>query len=735
MADTPTRRRDICVFADVSMNLIDGSSIWLQSVTLALAAMPDVQVHLLLRESVTRDLLLDPLRGHDNINIIEPESDADEAGEGGSAPVRLDPEKFISMVEALNERHPFVGVLVRGNSYSEALADHESLSKILWAYLLDRPPLVADIDDAPYVNICKRARFLIAQSEPQRALLEARIPEANGKIVVLPPMLPAGAEVPAKGRTLNEAGDFELVYAGKYSRLWNVESYFDLPAAMSAKSRKASVVLIGDKIHKEKRDAGFHDRILDKLQHTEGVTWLKGLSREDTYKRAGEADFGLCWRSDNMNESIEVSTKFLEFGSLGLPVFLNRTQNYELALGKDYPFFASTAQDIFDALERVQREPELYSLASQRCVDFARGFTLETATARLRRLLELSPPAYAGKKTTIAIASHDFKFITSVRAHLEQDPSIHVIIDTWQGHRSHRLAHSKNVLAKADVIFCEWCCGNAIWYSQNKRPNQRLVIRLHRFEYFTDYPKEVNIDKVDAVIVVSEHFKKVLMLELGWPASKIVVEPQYVDAHYLDRGKHPHADKTLGFVGIVSFSHKRLDRAVDVLERVLERHPDYKLRVRSRMPWEFPWAWVGDPVARQAYQKLFARIRKEKKLRDAVIFDNAGADMGEWYRNVGYILSTSESEGCHTSVAEGMASGAIPVLIDWEGARTVYPDEFVHDSVEKMAAAIIDYADDEQKRRKTRDEMRVAGAGGFDIVRTINLYRSYIDGAEGGHHG
>ena len=723
-------RRNICIFADVSMNLIDGSSIWLQSVTLALAAIPDVQVHLLLRDSITRSLLLEPLREHDNINIIEPQV-VDATGSSSEQPVRLDPEGLVSALEALDESHPIIGVLVRGDSYASKLAADESLAKKLWAYLLYRPSLMAEVDE-PYIEVCKKARFLITQSEPQRALLEARIPESNGKIIVLPPMLPAGVEIPTQGRRLENCDDLELVYAGKYSRLWNVESYFDLPAALSAKARKVEVTLIGDKIHKEKRDAGFHDRILEKLQHTNGVKWLKGMSREETYKRAGEGAFGLCWRSDNMNDSIEISTKFLEFASLGVPVFVNRTQNYELALGEDYPFFTSSAQDIVDALERVQNEPGLYHLASQRCLDFARDFTLDKASLRLQRLLDLSPPAPGNKKTIIAIASHDFKFITAVRNHLEQDPSLQVIIDTWSGHRSHRIAHTKKVLAKAEVIFCEWCCGNAIWYSHNKRPNQKLIIRLHRFEYFTDYPKEVNIKNVDAVIVVSEFFKKQLMLDFGWPAAKIVVESQYVDSHYFDREKHSAADKTLGFVGIVSFSHKRIDRAVDVLERVLVRHPDYKLRIRSRMPWEFPWAWVGDAQARQSYQKLFARIRNEKALRDAVIFDNAGADMGEWFRNVGYILSTSETEGCHTSVAEGMASGAIPVLIDWEGSRTVYPDQFIHDSVEGMANDIIAYADNEERRRATRNDMRQVGAEGFDVTRTIDLYRSFIDSvAEG----
>jgi glycosyltransferase involved in cell wall biosynthesis len=720
----PKGARSIAVFANASLNLIDGSSIWVQSVVLALAQLEDVYVHLILRDHVTRTLILDPLINHPSINIVY-RSPGQHDSENTKGP--LDEDGLVAALESIDSQSPLTGVLVRGNSYGLRLCNTERFSRRLWAYILDRPPLIGDVTNEDYVKICKEARFVLAQSEPQRALIEARIAEANGKVIVLPPIVQISAELKGSVRSAPAGRPVKLVYSGKYSKLWNVESYFDLPVLGKDSGLDINLVCIGDKVHKERSDPNFYARIMEKLESSPGTTWLKGLARKNAMEEASKCDFGLCWRLDALNNSIEVSTKFLEFASLGIPVFVNRTETYEDALGADYPFFTKKAGDVIDALGKLNDNPQHYEEASRRCLAFSTEFSLEKASQRLKRLFDLSPPAPREEKKTAAIASHEFKFLTAVRDYLEQDPSIELVIDTWSGQRNHREGHSRSVARKADVIFCEWCCGNAVWYSKHKKAGQKLIIRLHRFEYFTEFPKQVNIDKVDAVIVVSDFFKALLMRHLGWPAKKIIVEPQYVNAAYFDRPKQPGSEKTLGFVGIVAFNHKRFDRAVDVLERVLARDPDFKLRVRSRMPWEFPWAWEADPQAQYNYQTLFERIRTTPALRDAVIFDQPGADMGEWYRNVGFMLSTSETEGCHTSIAEGMASGAIPVLINWEGADLVYPADYVHGDTDEMADYIIEMSADQDRQMATSAMMAKEASVKFDVTRTTSLYGSFVD--------
>lgn len=98
--------------------------------------------------------------------------------------------------------------------------------------------------------------------------------------------------------------------------------------------------------------------------------------------------------------------------------------------------------------------------------------------------------------------------------------------------------------------------------------------------------------------------------------------------------------------------------------------------------------------------------------------------MAEWYRNIGYLLSTSESEGCHTSVAEALCSGAQASVINWDGARTLY-DAYVDDTPDAMAAAILRRAEQPLSPEEMRD-LQDLSAERFDISRTVGQLKSWF---------
>ena len=65
-------KRDILVYADVNLNLIDGSAVWLASLTEMLSLEPDLNVHVLLKCPLTDDKLVKKLLGKENIRFIDP---------------------------------------------------------------------------------------------------------------------------------------------------------------------------------------------------------------------------------------------------------------------------------------------------------------------------------------------------------------------------------------------------------------------------------------------------------------------------------------------------------------------------------------------------------------------------------------------------------------------------------------------------------------------------------------
>ena len=308
-------------------------------------------------------------------------------------------------------------------------------------------------------------------------------------------------------------------------------------------------------------------------------------------------------------------------------------------------------------------------------------------------LLERSCPsvpqlAMRGRPLRVVVAGHTLHFLSGVIDHFRALPEVELRVDHTVSFARHDEAASKELVDWANVVICEWCSPTAIWYSHHKRLGQRLVVRLHRMEIYTDWPDQVDIAAVDQVVCVSPHYARLTRDRTGWPEAKIAVIPNYVDCARFRRAKLAGAEFNLGFLGIVP-RRKRVDLAFDLLERLRRRDPRFTLFVKSQNAWDLPWAW-RQPEERAYSQMLYGRIGSSDLLRDGVVFDKYGPDVAAWMRKIGFVLSTSEDESFHLAPAEGMSSGAVPALLDWPGSDTIYDTSWIHDSPDAIADEIYD---------------------------------------------
>ena len=91
------------------------------------------------------------------------------------------------------------------------------------------------------------------------------------------------------------------------------------------------------------------------------------------------------------------------------------------------------------------------------------------------------------------------------------------------------------------------------------------------------------------------------------------------------------------------------------------------------------------------YEAQYERIDQiNKSFADAVVFDGFGNDMDEWYSKVGIVLSTSDFESFHLTIADGAASGAVPALLNWPGADLIYPDSWLSGSTQLLVDSILE---------------------------------------------
>ncbi len=674
------------LYGDVDLNIIDGSAVWAQSMAQALSA-AGCEVTLLLKAPVRTDRLTEPLTRVPGVRLLRPYEDKALPDLG---PRGLTPEQAVTLMVRYHERRAFDLVVVRGRRLAGLAAQEEALAGRLWTYLTDFPHSVGELSatvGAELTEIALASRFLLCQTEELRAFLESSVPAACGRSVLFPPVVVVPEDVRADGEIHARA---RLAYTGKFAPRWNTLEMTELPAELARLGVDAEMVMIGDKIHAEPADRA--KRMRKALENTPNVDWRGGMSRADALRQAAECGFGLSWRDPSMDASLELSTKVLELGALGLPVVLNRTPMHETLLGEDYPLFAGTdVTSVAEVIARAHNDRAVYADAAARCRDAAADHTLERAAERLRGYLtEALPPAPAGadpeRPLKVVVAGHDMKFFTRLAEYLDSLPGLEVRLDEWEGLSTHDQYRSRELASWADVVICEWCGPNALFYSKWKRPDQRLIVRLHRFELYAEWPRKLDIGKVDAVVCVSPHYADLTRELTGWPADKVVVVPNWVDDEQLDRPKLSGVEYSLGMIGIAP-SRKRLDRGLDVLSELRRMDPRYTLSVKTKQPWEYWWIW-NRPEERAYFERVYRRIQRDERLASGVVFDPFGPDVATWLRRVGFMLSTSDDESFHLAPAECAASGGVPALLPWPGADTIYDPHWIHDDAVAMAEAI-----------------------------------------------
>ena len=278
---------------------------------------------------------------------------------------------------------------------------------------------------------------------------------------------------------------------------------------------------------------------------------------------------------------------------------------------------------------------------------------------------------------------HDLKFLTPVINFVKSLPATSVVVQQTHGHSlsdAEVLDAEKNI-AKADIVFCEWALGNAAWCSRHKRAGQLLIVRMHAQEFHSDLPylSQIDFANVDHIVVICQ--EALDYIEAHYPNAKGKVKLIYNPLDIVNRfsyAKKATSDYRIGFLGMVPFM-KRPDLALEIFERCISSDHHFKLRIKGKKPCDYPWMRSRkDELAR--YKNNFDIPLSKSPHKSSVKFDGFDSNPGKWYAKCGFILSTSDFEGSHQAVAEGMAQGCIPVVRDWKSADRLYPKAYVwHD--------------------------------------------------------
>ncbi|MCU7745558.1 group 1 glycosyl transferase [Priestia megaterium] len=680
------KKLKVLLYGDVDLNIMDGSAVWLTSMANVLNYDKNIVVDVLLKARIKNRNLLSEIENLSQVNTIDTFNLFNKKFENGN---RLNIFEAVKLMEELNEVNQYDCIIVRGYKLAIELMKSPLSSKIVpyFTEFTHNPDEITSEEKQVLQKIYSTFPKIFVQTNETKNLLNSILSVKGEKFCLLTPMIPDYGETPDFVNRNNS-----LVYTGKFAKGWYTEEILDAFKSVYEEDHSLVLNIAGDKFQGELIPE--KDRIINRFNAESNVNWLGAIPRSESIKLVEESDVGVGWRSELIDNdtSVELSTKILEYGRQGKPVLLRRTKMYEDLLGKDYFLFVDNEEEFVRKTLEVMYNRNLYKKTAQTIYNACRYYTFKESYKRLKDMLW----SFNNQKTKLLFAGHDLKFIDMALQYFKQNSKFEVKVDQWQGHNNHDEAYSKECLEWADVIFCEWGLGNAVWYSKHKSIDQKLIVRMHLQERVTEFPSQFHIENIDQIIAISPYIFEEFHRVNHIPRNKMTMIYNMVDTMKFDKPKlnKEEIQFNLGICGILP-SRKRLDRALNIFEGLWNKDKRYKLFVKSRMPQELSWL-MNRPQEKQYYDEVFDRIKKAPWGKN-VVFDQHGNDMDKWFQKIGYVLSTSEYESFHLAPMEGMAAGSTPLLLHWPGAETIYPKEYLFNDEEEVITYVCNRKNYKQK--------------------------------------
>jgi FkbM family methyltransferase len=672
------------LYADINLNIVDGSSVWLSSVASILCTRgPCILVS---KAPVTTPVVLSNVRHAENLLILDPSVFPEVA--------LFSVEDAIRVVRELDGVIPGLRrVVVRGLQASTMILSDRQFDGRAAVYLTDFYSVLGNErmsseEQIGKVRACtSRAAAVLVQTPEIGRELERIAGEFP--MVPLPPVVPT--DMPAVVARLGaDDGIVRIGYAGKVNSRWGVVELLEWAERARAEGRRIELHIVANKISNgpEPGYENLRTEVLDRMQRI-GAHYYADFNRQAAMGLMSRMDFVWCYRPSRLEDNtIELSTKLVEMVSLGARCFCYPSDVNRNVLGQEYPFYIRGYDDFISVL-RAQPWPTVPAELPERILAH-HGF--DAVVERVGEQL-LPTPCVQAREAAL-VTGHDMKFIDSFVSRAKANGYL-IHRDVWEWGRSRNETASSALQDRSSTVFCEWGLANAVWASRTLPKGKRLLIRIHAQEVrerARRFGKEIDPARVDAFIFVSDTIRQKALELWGWPEEKTFVVPNYVlDGEYTPEGRLPHEGLVLGMVGIVP-TLKRFDRALDLLSTLVGRGVDVTLEVKGHRPetLEFMQA-PGRRDELDFYYAQYERIEQDPRLRGRVKFTPWGNDVARWYKGVDVVLSSSETESFHYALADGVLSGCFPVIWPWPGAGEVYSADWVIDGVEQACKRVLEF--------------------------------------------
>ena len=265
--------------------------------------------------------------------------------------------------------------------------------------------------------------------------------------------------------------------------------------------------MIGDKIHNDRSDPGFSRRMRVALESTPGLVWHGGHPRAEAMRvTVAAATSGCRWRHPELDASLELSTKVLEIGAARAAGRAQPHARCTRTCSARTIRCSPTPEDDVSMRSRRSTDRATYACARSRCLEAARGFTLERGGRPAPHLPRRGASRPHRRSPGGASAADRGRRARPEVLHPAAGPPP-VAARAWRsastrGRRSSRTTPSRvaswppGPTSSSASGAARTPSGTAM---AQAAPDQRLVVRLHRFELYGAWPERLDIDAVDQV--------------------------------------------------------------------------------------------------------------------------------------------------------------------------------------------------------------------------------------------
>lgn len=272
--------------------------------------------------------------------------------------------------------------------------------------------------------------------------------------------------------------------------------------------------------------------------------------------------------------------------------------------------------------------------------------------------------------------------------------------------------HAKiaGAVARADVVWIEWANELAIGLTANPQlfNSKRVICRLHSYEAFDGLSEQVDWRVVDDLVFVAPHIRDIELgrdPDLPRKVRRIHIVPNGIDIdRFVPAGHGDGGD--IAFLGAIDFKKgpMLLIQAAAHLAGI-----DRSFRI-----------FIGGTVKEIRYSLYFEQMIKELGLAENIILDGWVDDVPAWLAGKRYILSTSVLEGHPVGIMEGMACGLKPLIHNFVGARGMFPDKYIWNTLPELATLATGSSHDpEEYRNFIRDN--------YSLEKQVEAIRDIIE--------